>query len=803
MNKALIFFLSIAFIVLLFPHLVSATLFDSCDSLNPSNGNWDFVDDWGQKRGTNISLDYNFKVEGNASIHVKITNNTYWNYFYKRKQPGQWNFTYEPVIRFRIYPVNTTLPIYFGLVTGEPDGWGWNSHDYGELNLTPNRWNVVEVDLRRDKEGNTITKEALSMGVQLTFSSKVIYNSYEYYLDFIEIVEGPPLFEGIVVFNITSEGKPLNDTLVYLADIKKRTNSSGLVEFSLYPGNFSADVFKLGYLPKTIDVNVIENRTKIYSISLEKVDTTRPKVSKLHVDGKYLKDEEGNIIFLRGVNQPGFADSPNGFWRPEGGGIWSGLCPWNASAVMDNLKAMKAWGINAIRGHQTIRYWLDNEMIHYESGCNLTQPYRQNVKDVISMAAQMGMYYIFDPYNLKGYGEEGCTQDHMPFPPYTNNTDVIPNEDAFVEYWRSVASELKDYPNVIFEIYNEPVGPEKTEEEAKADWHRVWQKVINAIRSTGADQPIIIQWGYGVWVNLDFYTSPHGDLQWIEKYPFYDPLNNLIYSTHIYRDGGFCHRSVSVPSSERNRWQYDEINLCLNYTLVNYTVNALNKPLLIGEIGANMWYSGEDLQRELAYFNNTISIFNDWGISYTVWVWTVPAHMPHGILRNDIWIPPPNEAGAILINKINEGGIYAINFTGKLIDKNNNILKANITLTKGDKVTYELKEINGSYSLLVKPSLYNLTFNFSNFFLKFNPIDLTTSLYNRLTYVTSYQDKTSLVLNTTNNQLIEIYSPKKPKNVLKNNIPLQEYSSLTNLFSNQGWFYEEISKLLYINFTAT
>ncbi|MEM7818743.1 MAG: cellulase family glycosylhydrolase [Candidatus Aenigmatarchaeota archaeon] len=792
------------FYILILPSLVSATIFDNCDSLTPSNGAWDFVDDGGQKRGTNISVDYNLKVEGNASIHVKITNNTYWNYFYKRQQPGKWNFTSEPVIKFRIYPVDRVFPTYFGLVTGEPDGWGWNGHSYGQLNLTPNTWNLIEIDLRKDEYGNPLTKEALSMGVQLTISSKVIYNSYEFYIDYIEIMPGGYLPQGNLVFNVTSNGLPVENALIYLQNIKVKTNSSGLAQFpEVYTGNYSVRIFKLEYLPQEINVEVVENQTKFYSINLEKIDTQRPKVSKLHVEGKYLKDEEGNIIFLRGVNQPGFTDSPTGFWRCEGCGIWSGLCPWNASAVMDNLKVMKAWGTNAIRGHQTIRYWLDNEIIHYESKCNVTQPYRENVKDVIEMAAEMGMYYIFDAYNLKGYGEEGSTQDRMPFPPYTNNTDVIPNEDAFVEYWRSVASELKNYPNVIFEIYNEPVGiPEKTTQEAMTDWHRVWQKVINAIRSTGATQPIIIQWGYGIWVNLDYYTSPHGDLQWVENYTFNDPLNNLIYSTHIYRDGGFCHRSSSVPSSERNRWQYDEIKLCLNYTLVDYVVNKLNKPLFIGEIGANMWYSGVDLERELAYLNNTLSIMNDWGIGYTVWVWTVPAHMRHGILENGIWIPPPNDAGMVLIKKIAEGGIYAINFSGIIKDKEGNPLKANITL-KNERISYNLTEVNGNYALIVRPSIYDAYFNISNSYLILKSLNLTSSIYNNLVFIHFYPKKTSLTFNLVKNQTVWFYSEKDPIRILVNGQTIPRYNSLPELGANYGWFYDNNKKIIYMNLRAS
>ena len=68
-----------------------------------------------------------------------------------------------------------------------------------------------------------------------------------------------------------------------------------------------------------------------------------------------------------------------------------------------------------------------------------------------------------------------------------------------------------------------------------------------------------------------------------------------------------------------------------------------------------MWETGEDLTRELEYFSNSLTIYNEWGIGYVAWVWTIPAHMRWGLLQNEgSWLPPPNEAGEILVNKIAE-----------------------------------------------------------------------------------------------------------------------------------------------------
>lgn len=353
-------------------------------------------------------------------------------------------------------------------------------------------------------------------------------------------------------------------------------------------------------------------------------------ISPLHTEGRYIKDSFNRTVTLRGVNQAGFIDDPNGWWNPEGGGIYSGLGVWNPDAVKYNLDAMKSWGCNVLRLHTNIRWWLEN-----------TNDYRQHMRDVIVWAGERGIYVIFEPYSVTG-----GTQYEMPFPPYipADQQEIIPSEQAFINYWASVVNGLKDLPNVLFELYNEPHG----DITAKDTWFRVVQSCIDAIRETGADQIIIVQWGYGIWCNLDHANGAKMD--WAELYPLNDPLGNIVYSFHNYR--GDFHRT---DPTRVNVWEYEDIKQSLQICLVDHVLNTLNKPVLCGEIGANMWWTGEELEREVAYFNNSLTVYNEWNISYIAWVWTVSAHMRHGLLQNGLWFPPPGVNGEVLISKIAEG----------------------------------------------------------------------------------------------------------------------------------------------------
>jgi hypothetical protein len=519
-------------------------------------------------------------------------------------------------------------------------------------------------------------------------------------------------------------------------------------------------------------------------------------ISKLHVEGKYIKNETEGIVYLKGVNKHGFEDLPEGKWEPPDS---NKTYTWE-ERVKANLDAMKSWGMNVVRIHTAIDFWVHN-----------ISNFRQNIKDLIVFAGEKDMYVIFDAYSVRHYGEEGHGQDPMPFPPYSIEAQqnltplVIPNEDAFVEYWKSVASELKDYPNIIFEIFNEPAGISgKTEEEIMEDWHRVWQKVINAIRSTGADQPIIIQWGYDVWVNLDYPwpPNPKSDLSWVWRYPFNDPLNNLIYSTHIYRGGGFCHRSSTVPSWDYNRWQYDEIELCLNFTLVNYTVNLLNKPLLIGEIGANIWHNKtrpapdvlSEFEKEMNFFKNSLTKLNEWEINYIAfWWWGGGTYQ---LYRTPNY--QPNEAGEILINSINPS------ISGRLVDKLNNSIQANITIfQEGTNNIIKKNQTNssGHYRVLVSPGKYDIRFDvlsIPNFFVKLISTNLFNKLEDIINYIHHNSSRFSFSIDTEKVQSIQIYSEKMPTRILANGNELKKVSSYLEL-TNNSWFYDLTEKKLYIS----
>ena len=502
-------------------------------------------------------------------------------------------------------------------------------------------------------------------------------------------------------------------------------------------------------------------------------------ISKLHVEGRYIKNETGSIVFLRGINKAGFEQDATGWWNPEGGEWSSGLGNWSPEAVKANLDAIKSWGCNALRLITTIDYWKFD---------NATLNYRQHIKDVITWAGERGIYVIFTPYQVKHYplGE----QEDLPYPPYHNFPDVIADKDEFVRYWISVAEELKSYPNVIFELWNEPYGSA----DAKRGWFEVAQLSINKIRETGADQLIIFQWGSEV-------NPGAGNLSWIQEQPVQG--TNIVYSTHCYRD--------KACFGEDEPYDYDTIKLRLEQGKVKWVGDSLNKPLIIGAVGARMWKTDTELSNELDAFEYALSVFNEWDLHYIGSEWFT-TNKPYGMLQSEAWIPDPNEAGQRLIDAIGIGKTMRskARIIGRLKNATGQVVKADVAAYESETKTMANStqtDANGNYELTVPIGTYDVQFDLledffiSNFFIKLLSIDMSSDAHDLISGITWHTSQTinnvSIIADISSGQVFQTRSWQRPSKLTANGVELTEVSSASALTSNT-WFYDPVERILTI-----
>ncbi|MDL1944685.1 glycoside hydrolase family 5 protein, partial [Chloroflexi bacterium CFX2] len=139
-----------------------------------------------------------------------------------------------------------------------------------------------------------------------------------------------------------------------------------------------------------------------------------------------------------------------------------------------------------------------------------------------------GVYTIIDLHFIGDIGTDRGAQ--MP--------DInVPSKDFALDFWRQVASYFKDTPHVIFEIFNEPADI------SASDWRVNAQFLVDAIRSTGADQLIVVG-------GIEYSR----DLSWVLEEPIKG--ENIAYAAHIY------------PAHSRYSWDHWFGNVAEKYPVV-------------------------------------------------------------------------------------------------------------------------------------------------------------------------------------------------------------------------------------------
>jgi hypothetical protein len=262
--------------------------------------------------------------------------------------------------------------------------------------------------------------------------------------------------------------------------------------------------------------------------------TATPQVSRtsssglaIYVSGNRLINKKGQTIRLIGVNAAAGVgcvtvgqSSPGIFFAPS---------------TTQAAAAMASWHINAVRITMNEDCWLGiNGINSAYSGSN----YQNAIINFVNLLHSYGMYVIIDLHvNAPGTKEATSQQ-------------VMADADHATDYWKSVASVFKNDPAVIFDAYNEPHIT--TTNAQTADPWQCWrdgctitvldqghnqpvagatpwqalgmQGLVNAIRSTGATNPIML-----------------GGLNWSEdltqflQYLPNDPQHQLIASYHNYQ----------------------------------------------------------------------------------------------------------------------------------------------------------------------------------------------------------------------------------------------------------------------------
>jgi len=323
------------------------------------------------------------------------------------------------------------------------------------------------------------------------------------------------------------------------------------------------------------------------------VDSIIPLLTlkSVSVKDNQILDQNGNVIRLLGVNKSGTE-----YACFQGWGIFDGDFDSNT------LKAMQSWGINTVRIPLNSGCWLGRN-----TGANQKYSgkiYRSAIMQIVKLMATHGMVAVLDLHaNPPRSGKA------------LKSTQAAPNEDA-IAFWRSVAINFRPQKNVVFDLFNEPMG---------IDW-ACWrdgcllkngiksvgmQILVTEIRMAGSSAPIMIE-GKGTATDLSGW----------ELYKPIDELNQLIASNHNYPG--------MTGNNTLEAWDK------------NYLPLSTKFPIVTGELGQS------DCQ------HNYVDEYMDWadlnGISYLGWTWNVtskfwPCKGGHSLITDSKGTPSEHGIG--------------------------------------------------------------------------------------------------------------------------------------------------------------
>jgi hypothetical protein len=290
--------------------------------------------------------------------------------------------------------------------------------------------------------------------------------------------------------------------------------------------------------------------------------TPAPAGLALGVSGNHLVNGSGQAIRLLGVNRASTV-----YACIQGWGLLEG--PTDAASVA----AMDTWHANAVRLQLNEDCWLNINMGGSVYGGAV---YQNMIVNYVRLLHQHGKYVVLSlAWNAPGTAQSTGQQ-------------VMADVDHAPAFWSSVASVFRSDPAVAFDLYNEPHDISwdcwRNGCTTAGGWTAAgMQSLVNAVRSTGARQPLLLG-GLGWGSDLS---------QWIQYRPN-DPANALVASFHVY--GPAFSQCTTMA--------------CLNS---NVAPVAQQVPVVTGEMGENDCAHG--------YIDTYMSWADAHGVSYLGFTW--------------------------------------------------------------------------------------------------------------------------------------------------------------------------------------
>ncbi|HKP91457.1 MAG TPA: cellulase family glycosylhydrolase [Thermoleophilaceae bacterium] len=302
----------------------------------------------------------------------------------------------------------------------------------------------------------------------------------------------------------------------------------------------------------------------------------------IHVDGNRLANASGATVRVIGVNRSGSEYACAG--PVAGGGYGWGF--WQGPVDDRAVEAMRTWRVRAVALPLNEACWLGGY-----GGLNPAytgKRYRDAVARYVGRLEEHGIRVV-----LRLSGAAPGKHVYGKDPEISASEIPMADADHSLAFWRSVARRFKHDRALLFHAFDEPNGigwgcalngcvvADRPEGRKRYGTYRAvgHQSIVDAIRSTGAKQPIVVS-------GIDF----AGNLSRWRRYRPHDPLGQLVAGLSAFDYSG-------------------------NYPAVKPDLERIAKrhPILVGGFGDTDCDS--DFSRGLMRFADSL------GVSYLAWTW--------------------------------------------------------------------------------------------------------------------------------------------------------------------------------------
>lgn len=279
--------------------------------------------------------------------------------------------------------------------------------------------------------------------------------------------------------------------------------------------------------------------------------------------------------------------------------------PWSRFGEAD-VRELAKWGVNLVR-YQIVdgcpdvtdidgyRQWFSRALDHLES--------------LMPLLEQHGIQVIVDMHHVIGGRCRGKVDgEGNPLDP--SHFQIMENDryrDAFIGIWQQTARRFKGNRLIYaYDLCNEPIQHGR----ARHSFWQVQYAAARAIREIDPEVPVMVEGNH--MANPVFF----------EMAPM--PLDNIIYSIHMYAPGEYTHQGVSdlsyVKTFYSSRYDYrdagwDRARLAQSMAAVRRFERQYGARIQVGEFSVAVWAPGG-----AAYLDDLVSIFEEYG-----WDWTYHA----------------------------------------------------------------------------------------------------------------------------------------------------------------------------------